>query len=514
MPQVIKIVLIGFIIITVYSCNESITENKVKDMAPDTHLFLYPDSTISQQRSRLHVNWWGDDPDGLVVGFLFKWEGLDSVWNFTTKNDSVFSLPIGTVDTTYTFVIVAADNSGNLKYDKKIVRNGINFGPEPFIDENKNGKYDDGEFYYDIGNIDATPAEQKFPIKNSAPTIEWNDLSVLPAKSFPVMTVGWNANDLDGNESIVKIYLALNDTNDAVVLNGNVRLVTLKIDDKNTSNPLMNIFIGGNPDNVWSEKLHGLKLDDNNQLFVQAEDISGAKSGFVSLPSSGNWFVKKPKGKLLIVDDYQAGSNVEDFYRNSFNTLNGGILANNFDELNLAETVLPYQNITLLETLSLFDYIFWYSDDNPSLDVINSVTQSYLQSGGKIAFSMTFRDSSNSFDFNLSSIQSFIPVDSLGQKKSVSFLFPGALLKPEGQFSDFPTLKTGSTIGFVRTYFPNTLTSSSVYELQSSQVTGKIALLNNTKNLFFIGLPLHQCNANNNVDSLLEKIIFDKFNYK
>ncbi len=46
--------------------------------------------------------------------------------------------------------------------------------------------------------IDASPASQKFPIKNSSPEINWNDLRVLPEKSFPAITVGWDASDLDG----------------------------------------------------------------------------------------------------------------------------------------------------------------------------------------------------------------------------------------------------------------------------------------------------------------------------
>ncbi len=37
---------------------------------------------ISQQKSKLQVHWWGDDKDGLVIGYLFKWEGIDENWTF------------------------------------------------------------------------------------------------------------------------------------------------------------------------------------------------------------------------------------------------------------------------------------------------------------------------------------------------------------------------------------------------------------------------------------------------
>ena len=511
LKNIIILILIG---VSVYSCKENLTDAPIGNQPPETHLFLFPDSSISQQKSRLQVHWWGDDPDGLIVGFYFMWEGLDTEWHFTTKNDSVFSLPIGTVDTNYTFKIVAADNSGNGKYDDEIIRNDINFGPEPFVDENGNGIYDPNELFFDIGAIDETPAEQEFPIKNSAPVVEWSELSTLPAESFPVMTFGWKATDLDGDESIVNIYLALNDTSEFVELNGNVRLVTLIIDDVNAVEPAFNIFVDGSANKKLETKLINLKLDANNIIYLKAKDISGAESEIIRLPdTTSNWFVKKPKGKLLIVDDYSSSDNIQSFYDGEFEKIRNGELLDNYDIIDLEKTDLPYQNITLLETIKLFDYIFWYSDASPSLEVINSVTQEYLQSGGKIAFSMTFQDSSNSFQFDLSTLQNFLPVDSLGQKKSLPFLLPGAKAVPETGFDGFPELKVETTIGFVRTYFPNQIAASPVYNLQSSQINGNIALITNTKNLFFIGLPLNQCNGNGNIADFLEQLFYVEFGF-
>ena len=133
-------------IISFYSCSEEFPDQPNGNIPPDTGMFLYPDSTVSQQPSRLTVHWWGDDPDGLIIGFYFKWEGIDTKWTFTTKNDSTFSLPIGSSDTTYNFLVSAVDAKGNGKYDSQIFQNGIDFGPEPFIDKNNNGVFDQGEF--------------------------------------------------------------------------------------------------------------------------------------------------------------------------------------------------------------------------------------------------------------------------------------------------------------------------------------------------------------------------------
>jgi len=512
--KIFTYIIIIVISIPLYFCKESVTNPAKPNLAPNTELFLYPDSTISEQKSKLRVHWWGDDPDGLVAGFFFKWVGLDSTWHFTTKNDSTFSLPIGSSNALYTFMISAADNSGNGKYDPEIIENNINYGPEPFEDKNGNGKHDKGEPFIDIGLIDPTPATQIFPIKNSAPKIQWSKETILPKTSFPVMTVGWNASDLDGNSTITKINVALNDTTKGIVsLPGAVRLITLRSINWNDANPEFEILINGSESNIFSSKLGNLKLDNDNVLYIQAVDISNAKSKFTPLPDTGStWYIKKPKGKLLIVDDYALHDEVQSFYNNIFNSLNNGSLVNKYDILDLEQSTLPYRYITFLETLHLFDYVFWYSNSSPSLDLANLATQKYIQGGGHIAFSMTFEDSSSNFQFDLSTLQNFLPIDSLGEKSPVSFLFPGANVLPSNQNDNYPKLKTSSTIGFVRTFYPNSITAKPVYDISSRQINGNIAIINNTKNLFFIGLPLNACNAiNGSVQKLLEKIFFDEF---
>jgi len=101
-----KFLLLSFfisVLIVLLSCTEEGVNNPIGNQPPETGLFLYPDSTIRQQPSRLNVHWWGDDPDGVISGFYFMWEGIDSGWSFTTANDSIFALPIGSSDTSYLF---------------------------------------------------------------------------------------------------------------------------------------------------------------------------------------------------------------------------------------------------------------------------------------------------------------------------------------------------------------------------------------------------------------------------
>lgn len=510
--SLILILFVGFI-----SCTEEFSNNPIGNLPPNTGLFLYPDSTIAQQPSRIFVSWWGDDPDGLVLGFYIKWEGIDTEWSFTTSTDSIFSLPIGTSDTTFNFLVASVDVEGNGTYDASVTQNGIDFGPEPFVDANGNGVYDSREYYYDIGLIDPAPASTLFPIKNSSPVINWNELSFLPDTSFPVMTLNWNASDLDGDESITEIRLALNDTANAVVLPGSTRLVTIRGVNLNSSNPEMEILINGSTQNIHPENLTGLLLDQVNRIYLQAADFSGAVSQTITLPDTAStWFVQKPKGKVLIFDDYKGtattNNETRNFYNNIFNTIGGGSLNGKYDVYDLAQQTLPFESVTLVETIKLFDYIFWYSTADPSLDILNILTSRFLAAGGKIAFSMTFQDSTAAYPYDLSALQGFIPIDSI--KVSIPNLFGGADIVPSTAMTDYPVLETSANVPKPRVYSPNQITSEVVYDLfdRDGNNLGVIGFRTNNKNLFFIGLPLHLANAGNQyVDELMEQIFFDDF---
>ncbi len=517
--QKLHIILLFIIIFAHFSCTELSNEPRNENKPPDTEIFLFPDNvdSLNQQKSRLSVHWWGEDPDGIVLGYYFRWTALSKKWSFTTANDSLFSLPIGSANTTYLIEVMAVDIEGNKKYDNSVIWNGEDIGPEPFIDANGNGVWDKGETYYDIGLIDPTPASMKFPIKNSPPEVEWNKESVIPEETFPVITVAWDASDLDGNESIVSIDLAINDINQAVQLPGNTRLVTLRIKDVNAANPEFEILINGSEDKIFDKTLTGLQLNNFNRLYIKAIDISGSSSEVQALPdTSRTWFVKKPKGELLIVDDFvEVSNNAETFYNNLFSEIDNGSYANKFDILDIEKTHLPFSNITFLETMKLFKYIYWYSDTTPSLELTSSVTQKYIINGGKIAYSMNIKKSSSSFEFDLTTIQSFLPIENFGEDEPLTIMYPGANAIPKSDttanFSDYPQLRTAVTVSYVRTYIPNSK-AKGVHNLSSSQINGTISLLNNNKELFFIGLPLHNSDAiNGSVKALIEKVFIDEF---
>lgn len=500
MKKYIIFLLISFVLV---SCYEEITDSPVGNSPPNTGLFLYPDSTISSQPSRLRISWWGDDPDGVIVGFYFTWDGIN--WSFTASNDSLFALQIGETDINYTFKVSAVDDGGNGMYDAQVFQNNINYGPEPFIDANNNGSYDSGEKFFDIGLIDPTPAEIDFPIKNSSPSIFWNELSFLPDTSYAVMSFGWEAEDIDGNESIININVALNDTSDTlniVSLDGAVRRITLRLSEGSTS--LMDILIDGNPNNIASEKLPGIVLNGDNKLFVQAVDISGAKSSFISLPGEDEtWYVKNSGGKILIVDDYRTSDNSAAFYSAIFDSIG---LTGFYDIYDIHNQLPPYLNVTFLETIKLYDYIFWYTDNNPSLDLAASSTQKFIDAGGRIFYSMQF---SQSIDLTL--IQAFLPINADSSDYEPSVL-GGVEVSAQLTDPSYPDLQTTLSIFRVRSFYLPQLGALPIYYFPNNVLNGHIGFTDNQKRIFFIGLPLHRMNGGEaNVKDLFNKVLFNDF---
>lgn len=502
MKKIILLLVVLLLPVFLNSCYEKLVDNPVGNKPPNTYLFLFPDSTISSQPSRLKVHWSGDDPDGFVIGFYFSWDSLN--WTFTQNNDSLFALQIGAVDTNYIFLVAAVDNSGDGIYNAKVFQNGIDFGPEPYTDLNGNGKYDQGEPFIDIGLIDPTPARLYFPIKNTAPVVSWNTLSFLPDTSFPAMTFGWEASDLDGDETIEHINIALNDTANFVSLNGSVRRITVRTKDFNSANPQMDILIDGNPNNLAEVKLPGLKLNDDNVFYVQAVDVSGAKSPFISLPgSSKTWYVKKPKGKLLLIDNYTVFDDANDFYSAMMDSLG---LYDKYDFYDLQSQKPPYINITFLETIKLFGYSIWFTDTNPSLDLASSSVSKYLDAGGKVLFSMQFPA-----NVDLTVIQGFLPIiaDSSDSRSSI---FAGVKISADTTQPVYPNLETSISIFRVRTFYLSQIGVVPIYYFPNNELKGFLGFSNSEKSLFFFGLPLNKVNAgNSNVKALLSKVLFQDF---
>src|ERR1035437_7882632 len=505
-----------------YACKDKLVDNPLKNQPPTTKIFL--DTVSLPQQSRIHLYWSGDSPDGTVLGFYFSWNG-GTTWTFTSKNDSLFSLQIGAADSLFGFRVAAVDNSGNGQYDSDVHQINshqvdVHFGPEPFTDLNGNGKWDPGEPFVDIGLIDPNPAKLSLPITNTAPVVVWDILSFHPDTSFTAMTFGWDAADLDGNSTIQNIDIALNDTNNFVVLNGAVAAVTIRTNDFTNPNPLMDIYINGDTTNqpvnlVTGKKikLPGLIYNSNNVFYVRAVDISNAKSPWISSATQANskpgWFVKKPHSNFAIVNNYSAFGGTGTFYPDMMDSLK--VYKNyalGYDLIDLVNENLPYRNYTFLETVKLFKGILWYTDNAPSLDLAGATVQKISAAGVKIFFSMLFPQSAI-YDLNV--IQQFLPILS-DTSSYLAQLAPGKIVRDTTFLPGYPTLKVTSAVQRLIGFNLNPSVYPTYY-FPNNELGRYVGFENKSKNIFFIALPLNKMNGiPGSVVELLYKVLFNDFN--
>lgn len=523
MNKFLLIILVLSAVISLSSCYDELVDAPVENKPPKTFVALFPDDSISQQQSSLRVHWWADDPDGLVIGYFISIE--ENKWTFTSSNDSLISFPISGTDTSYIFKVAAVDNSGNGVFDNQLIVNGINFGHEPFTDLNNNGVWDSGEPFIDCGAIDPVPASILLPLKNSPPVINFlinqsGTTIFIPETTFTVASFGWTITDLDGDGTISKVIIALNDTSHKVELPGNTRFVTLKAEPPFSSDEVeCDIYVGTSVSTPYPVKLPGLKLNDENRFYVFAEDIAGGVSQLLEMPSDGSnrdWFVKKPKGEILIIDDNGNFDNSAIFYNEIFDSLGLGDDIDTWD-IKLGRTtstpgvLLPvFISPQFTETLKLFKYVFWYTDNDPTLGPAQVSINNYLNSGGKVLFSMIFPQV-----FDPRGLSDFLPLDSLSPAP-ISNLPINLGINPtaDGVTLGYPQLRrdnSSNPVARIRTYYPNQLSAKNLYTLD---LTGNpiIGFKSSDSKIIFMGVPLHRANGDPfKVKEFFEKVFFGEF---
>jgi hypothetical protein len=347
---------------------------------------------------------------------------------------------------------------------------------------------------------------------NTPPKVSWDALSTHPDTSFTAMTFGWDAADIDNINNIQSINIALNDTTKFVTLNGTISTVTIRTSDFNNPNPLMDICINGDPTNQPIDslgnkiKLPGLVYNANNIFYVQAVDIYNAKSPWISSASQANsnpgWFVKKPKGNIALVNNYAAYDNPGTFYPNMMDSIG---ISGKYDIIDLVNQKLPYINFTFLETAKLFNYILWYTDNNPSLELANATVQKLTNAGVKIFFSMLFP-----MTIDLTQIQGFLPIRS-DTSSYLTVVAPNKVVS-DTSHSGYPTLKVATSFVRARSFYLNPGVTP-IYYFPNKELSGYIGFENSSKNIFFIGMPLHKMNGiAGSVKNLLQKVFLNDFN--
>ena len=560
--------LIGYVLF-VAGCTNHITDSPLPIQPPKTYIWLWvaPDSTIAPGASTQQFHWWGSDQNGAVEGFLITSGKLPSVvkqgifpdslrWTWTAENETTLAFPLLKLRDTFMVAVRAVNNTFHIPESLsqgaqiRFVTGGI-----PFWDKKGNGifGYPDVHLPTLAGATDPKGAALTVPLVNSPPTIAFAGAAnnpgvtmVQPETTFTVATFAWVGSSPQGDSTIARYEIVLNDTSDhsgiftvsasgtLISMNGNTEnLITLVVprDSSNSAVPGQEVSaqvwsgtFGSHRANLGS--IPHLKLDANNFFWVRARDTAGAYSPYIRMPdTSRHWYVKKPMGNVLIVDDYIAADQnaALAFYESSLTQAGFP----NYDVLNIGEgldadekndgqygaLVPSYLDPAFVSTLHLYDVVVWYTDPYPSLTVAGYPLYQYTHDPsqhGKVIFSTSFQTVSNP----TGDLVDFAPLDSVSTVSlSNNGLVPtegalsipgGYLLSPDSAVvsANFPTLKFNA--GFQSVYMrpiyalPN---ASYLYSIQPDARSAirytSLATLNSLNSIFSTdGATIWACGTN------------------
>ncbi len=324
------------------------------------------------------------------------------------------------------------------------------------------------------GMEDPTPAELILPVKNSPPTIAFQHGTIPPDTSFPVVSFYPEAHDIDGDESLIGYY-TFTDYDTAVK------------------------FIS-----IDSTRITFEGIPQGTHIFTF---MSVDKSHAVSDPIADTLYVQNVTGHILVVDasmDNQA----DNLYKNFFDTY-----GHPYSYWNI-EKFLPYSSYDIDKILNSmgFSLIFWYSvgDTTRAVQKMQRSLETYLDNGNKLVITSQLmlkyvQDTTNPntvTDF----MRNYLGVDSI--VSWTHLLTRGALITPCIQGYD--TLAVSSTlISNFQTISPNdSLQAASLYQIPSSNMEDcAIYYPATAPRVFFFTINMHELDGNNNVSSLLGKIM-------
>lgn len=473
------------------ACDSSVSGDLVENQPPSTNLTVDQINRDESDRlsSQINISWWGVDPDGYIVGYEFAINDTsEGAWTFTERTDSTFILPITLGQSTddVLFKVRAIDNDGA---------------------------------------VDPDGASLVYPIVNTAPTVEINDVETPPDTLFSIASFGWQINDPDGFPNIDRTEIAFNDTTEWISIpipdnaEQNGLFVSVELDNALTGSATGDVFLGRS---YLSTNLQApnLEVGATNTFYVRTVDRAGASSAIDSV----SWYIKEQQSRVLFLNDYSGSFSGEaqslhlDLLRQ--NGIDPDIWVINDGEagggrkVRLSEAFPVNIDPTLQKTLAKWDHIYWISNDiDRNVTYAQEILSEFFANGGNMFANIPMKG------LELSDpIFNFVPVDSVGdfEAPSIGFQIPGDTeIISESGFSGPTALTTQRIVG---SYPVKPIVGAqSLYttDFRTSTIVGSsldytefetIAIRNPEGNLIYHALDFRFINGNNNLADLVARI--------
>ncbi|MEZ4690729.1 MAG: hypothetical protein R3A12_11335 [Ignavibacteria bacterium] len=345
----------AFLLITItiagiyfYSCSDP-TSGNVENLPPDTYLSIFPDSTIAPGSTLKRINWWGDDPDGLIRGFFISFDSVN--WGYTTKNDSTFLLSINGNDSTFRFFVAAID---------------------------------------DKGLVDPTPATNLYPVLNTPPSVTFNQGTELPDTTFPIASFKWTGTDPDGNQTIRYYQYSLNDTLNFRRISGTTNLLTLTQDSGLVIN---------------SENIFYLRAEDNAGALSPIIRMPDTSATWYVRPNTSKILMVRD----LLTNDIATAT---PYFDNAFDTIHYDIFDIKSNNGSLIPNIINPMFIETLKLYDIVFWTGGNNSVSSAanFDLARQSLPFYIQSGGKVFFASGFQGVNTQIE---PGYINFAPIDSV-----------------------------------------------------------------------------------------------------
>jgi hypothetical protein len=498
--------LISVLVVTVLSCENTLKGDFNENQLPKTFLTVDKIDREGDFRlsSQINISWWGNDPDGYIVGYEYAINDTsEGSWTFTRRTDSTFILPItqGQIQDDVLFKIRAVDN---------------NDARDP------------------IG------AKLVFPIVNTAPNVSINQTEIPPDTLFSIASFGWTINDPDGLANLIRTEVAVNSKTDGWVeipfsLEEDGRLfISLEVDNTTTGEKEAEVFLGRSYTRALNNAnepltVPNLVVDSQNTFYVRTIDAAGAESNIDSV----SWYIKGQYSSVLFINDDGTSNSLTKqaehfFYLDEIGIqpdlwlINTGTVSQ--DKIALSDQFPSVVDPTLKKTLAKWDHIYWVSNNiDRNITYAQEITSEFFDAGGTMFVNIPMKGISQS-----DPIFNFIPVDSIGRTTEGSIetgfvLNADVDVEPEPGISSVVAKTEVRQVGVVpikpvpggtmlyQADFRNTTLIGITLDYTRFEGVG---VENPEKDLIYFSLDLTNINGNSNLPDLLNDMLIGRLNFK
>jgi hypothetical protein len=490
-----SILLLAF----VFSCKKG---SKNENIVPETNLFVKEINLVGEARKTTSVklHWSGQDKDGYIK--YYEISVNNEAWKQVFVQDStfLFVVPVGNDSVDVNFKVRAIDNDNA---------------------------------------ADPTPAELTIPIKNTPPVAKF-DAGAMPNDTvYTVFSLLWRVSDADGEQNLDSIYIKINNA-DWVRLPKTIEFISfVPQTPMQTGNVVCNLYRDYSGTKI-NATISGLRLNDNNKVYIKARDISGA---FSDVDSTSTFYIKKKNSTLLVVDAFES-NDPNAVYFPILNNLPSG-----YDLLDLyrdnGKNIPQFWNPTFELYLGIYEKVFWFNDNNVYKGRVKAATpcpnptpatpqdgnmmieaaapsiRNYLNNNGKIFVSTRYQPCFK----NTSPLFGFSTMDQIVERNTSEQARIGtdSIIKVNAEFqSRFPDLTSSSIISGVFPFYPKpgtkVISTTNIIKLSGWEGPNNIIGIGENNqgktNQVYVTVELHRLNKNQAaLTQFMEQVLNNEFNW-